>query len=116
MIKYIKKIFLNLLVLKCYVIFNKNKFSNDNYEYNFSNIEFIDEVVNKKNLLNNLYSKDSNYYLKDFNYHCFNWLVVSKKIGGGININKAKNYLFNWNKSKFKKNSFVWKDVFISNS
>ena len=114
MINYLKKKFVILLSLKIYLILNKKKIKQDNYEYNFANIEFIDEIEIKNSLMNNLYSKNIINFKKNYNYHCFDWLTVSKKIGGGENINKSKNYLINWQKLKFKKYTFIWDSFFIS--
>ena len=88
---------------KIYIYFFINSFfirrnNNDNFSYNFLNINFDNYESLKKLFLSNKYYKGRFLENKDYDYHCFDWLLPAKKIGGAKNVNNSKKLIFNWSK------------------
>ena len=101
MINIIISFLLKKIFFKPYAYFFYKKYYSKSYEYNFQNIFFADDEYLKKIFLSNKYFTEKNIHELNLNYHSFDWLNIAKKIGGGENITRAKNHIFNWYTKKY---------------
>ena len=102
--KIFKKIYIYFFINSFFIRINNN----DNFSYNFLNINFDNYESLKKLFLSNKYYKGRFLENKDYDYHCFDWLLPAKKIGGAKNVNNSKKLIFNWSKNNYSKSTFVW--------
>ena len=106
--KIIEKIYINLFLNNFIIkIKSKKKYIN-NYSFDFQNICFENLSQLQTILFSNKYYKKKFVDEKSYSYHCFDWLIVAKKIGGSKSITISKKQIFNWHNKKYSKNSFIW--------
>ena len=92
MINFLKYIFgCNFLLLNL----NFKKIKKKEYDYDFSNLSFVDYKENKNILLkdNLKYNKKNNQY---YNYHSFSWLKIAKDAGGSKIVKITRDKVLNW--------------------
>ena len=104
LIKLIINIYLNKFIIK---IKSKKRYI-ENYNYDFQNINFEDIEEARNILFSKKFYNNKLTDLKNYSYHCFNWLIAAKKIGGAESISISKKQIFNWRKKKYSKNSYIW--------
>ena len=98
MISIIKKIFFIFIILRF-----KSKRNLSFLELNFRKIDF----KNYKKIKLFIFKK--NFYLnKNKNIHTFDFLNLSKKLGGKIGINLSKKVIFGWYQIYRNKLGFPW--------
>jgi len=106
--KIVKKIYINFFLNNFIIkLKSKKKYIND-YGFDFQNICFENLSHLQTILFSNKYYKKKFVDEKNYSYHCFDWLIVAKKVGGSKSISIAKKQIFNWYKKKYSKNSFIW--------
>ena len=78
-------------------------------ELNFQNLIFED-LHKLKNIYSKIITKiDSHSLFKEYYYQSFDWLIISKKIGGVENIIKSKDNIIKWIEKKYSLFSNNWK-------
>ena len=112
MIKYFKQQIYFYVISEILTFFYKEKL---NYlEFHFQNIIFSDQLLLRKIFLTKIYQDKKDYDKLNYAFHTFEWLNIAKKYGGSQNIKKAKDNILNWKYKKFRYNSLIWTNTFIS--
>ncbi len=103
--KYLKKIFFVLIILKFFKINKRLSFEDLNFKLiDFNNYQQIKSFIFKKKFF-----KLKNKYVQSFDF-----LNFSKKLGGKIGINLSKNTIFEWYNINRNKVNFPWSDDLTS--
>ena len=106
--KFLIKLIINIYLNKFIIRIKSKKIHIENYNYDFQNINFENIEEARKILFSKkFYSKKLSDF-KNNSYHCFNWLIAAKKIGGAESISVSKKQIFNWQQKKYSKNSYIW--------
>ena len=91
-------------------LFNKKlELKLNELELNFQNLVFEDLQKLKNIYLKIIKKSDYQNLVKEHNYQTFDWLIVSKKMGGVENIIRSKQIIIKWIQSKYSFFNNSWK-------
>ena len=95
MINKIILFLINIFFNNSFVIKIKTRrFKENNFNYDFRNVSFENIVDLKRMLYSNIFFNLKRYDELSKEYHTFNWLWMTKNIGGGGQYNSFKKKYF----------------------
>ena len=114
MINFIFFIIKKFFLYKFYVNYYARTYNFEKFDYNFRNIEFFDTNILKKIFYSDKYLSKQIINEESYDYHSFDWINFSKKIGGVESVRKTKKHILNWVEKKYSKQTIIWNSVFVS--
>ena len=92
MINFIFFIIKKFFLYKLYVNYYARTYNFEKFDYNFRNIEFFDTNILKKIFYSDKYLSKRSINEESYDYHSFDWINFSKKIGGVESVKKTIKY------------------------